>query len=413
MLTAYDGKPITYDVNGNPLSDGTWTYTWQHGRQLASMTSDEAAWVFTYNADGLRTKRTDSLSGNTYTYVYDGSQLSYLKVYDGETLYFTYADDGRPFMVWYDGEPFFYVTNLQGDVVALLDATGTEVVSYSYDAWGKLLSCTGTMADTIGTFNPLRYRGYVYDTETGLYYLQSRYYNPELGRFINADEYIDSRCSTGYNLFSYCWNNPVNLTDYTGQYVATLVLSSSLTYSLSNALAGMMTGITASIAGIKAAIASSWLIPVCVAATAIAVVGIVAVVNRVKSLSYSATRVISAVQTKIKAKGVNPNSLKSYTVYVIARKGTTDVVYVGMTKNYSSRKTAHSRRFPSSKYTMMPIATGLSYAQARALEQTLITAYTLDTLKNMINSISPKRWGFFKSEFEQMNLLIQSWLDPE
>ena len=139
--------------------------------------------------------------------------------YDGETLFFTYTDDGKPFTVWYDGELFYYVTNLQGDVVALLDGIGTEVVSYSYDAWGKLLSCTGTMADTVGFFNPLRYRGYVYDTETGLYYLQSRYYNPELGRFINADD-ISFLSASGTllanNLFAYCENNPTTNCDSFG-----------------------------------------------------------------------------------------------------------------------------------------------------------------------------------------------------
>ena len=226
LLTAYDGKTITFDANGNPLNDGTWSYTWQHGRQLASMTSGETTWTYTYNADGLRTKRTDGSSANTYSYIYDGTQLSYMKwEYDGETLFFTYTDDGKPFTVWYDGEPFYYVTNLQGDVVALVDGTGEEVVAYSYDAWGKLLSCTGTMADTIGFLNPLRYRGYVYDTETGLYYLQSRYYNPELGRFINADDValLDaSGTLLGNNLFAYCENNPINRDDPTGFFSFTI-----------------------------------------------------------------------------------------------------------------------------------------------------------------------------------------------
>ena len=100
-------------------------------------------------------------------------------------------------------------------------------------------------------------------------------------------------------------------------------------------------------------------------------------------------------------------------MYVIIRNDTQDVVYVGRTKNYSARKAAHRRRFPWDKYTIRPIATCLSYTQARVLEQTLITAYTLDTLMNMINSIAPSKWGNFKTEFEQMLTLIESFYDPE
>ena len=88
--------------------------------------------------------------------------------------------------------------------------------SYTYDAWGNPLTTTGAMADTLGKLNPLRYRGYVYDTETGLYYLQSRYYNPETGRFINADNLVDTEDLLGENLFAYCANNPVNHQDPSG-----------------------------------------------------------------------------------------------------------------------------------------------------------------------------------------------------
>ena len=90
------------------------------------------------------------------------------------------------------------------------------VVGYTYDAWGRVLSTTGSLASTLGTYNPLRYRGYVYDHETGLYYLQSRYYNPTMGRFINADGQLDSGDVLGLNLFAYCNNNPVMYSDTTG-----------------------------------------------------------------------------------------------------------------------------------------------------------------------------------------------------
>ena len=138
------------------------------------------------------------------------------------TLYFTYDASGTPISVVYNGTTYFYATNLQGDVVAILDASGTAVVEYTYDAWGGHGSTSGTMSSTLGKHNPLRYRGYVYDQETDLYYLQSRYYNPRIGRFINADAYVSTgQGFTGNNMFAYCGNNPVSLKDNTG-YSATL-----------------------------------------------------------------------------------------------------------------------------------------------------------------------------------------------
>ena len=95
---------------------------------------------------------------------------------------------------------------MQGDVIGIVDNNGTKVVEYTYDEWGKLLTTTGTLATTIGTLNPIRYRGYYYDTETGLYYCRARYYDPEISRWINADSYV----STGQglissNIFAYCF----------------------------------------------------------------------------------------------------------------------------------------------------------------------------------------------------------------
>ena len=215
LLTIYDGNTITYDEIGNPLTDGTWTYTWEHGRQLDSMTDGEKTWDFTYGADGLRTKRTDGTT--TYDYIYYGGQLMYMYT-DGHNFHFTYTPEGAPMGIVYQGYAYYYVTNLQGDVVAILNNKGEQVVTYTYDAWGNILSVSGSKADTLGTYNPLRYRGYVYDNETNLYYLQSRYYNPEMGRFINADNYYfaTGQGFLGNNIFAYCNNNPIMYTDSLG-----------------------------------------------------------------------------------------------------------------------------------------------------------------------------------------------------
>ena len=110
---------------------------------------------------------------------------------------------------------FYQCTNLQGDVMYLVDSSGAEVAAYDYDPYGKIISATGSMAEV----NPLRYRGYYYDSETGFYYLQSRYYDPEICRFINADSYASTGQSLlGYNAFAYCGNNPVMRIDHGGDF---------------------------------------------------------------------------------------------------------------------------------------------------------------------------------------------------
>ena len=124
---------------------------------------------------------------------------------------------GQVIAVNYNGTYYYYLRNAQGDVVKLIDKTGSTVVEYTYDSWGKLLSTTGSLAETFGAEQPFRYRGYVYDEETGFYYLQSRYYNPEVGRFISADVYLSTGQGVlGHNAYAYCLNNPAIMVDYTG-----------------------------------------------------------------------------------------------------------------------------------------------------------------------------------------------------
>ena len=124
------------------------------------------------------------------------------------------------YAISWDGSNYYFIKNLQGDVLHILDNMGNVVVSYVYDAWGKVYSVTGSMADTLGTINPIRYRSYYYDNETGFYYLNSRYYDPDVKRYINADAEIAGAGGElkGYNLFSYCMNNPVNMTDEDGNW---------------------------------------------------------------------------------------------------------------------------------------------------------------------------------------------------
>ena len=237
LLTAYNGKPITYDEIGNPLTYDGWTYTWQHGRQLVGMEKDGSSISYAYNTDGKRISKT--VNGTTYNYHYLGDQLVEM-AWGANRMHFTYDAVG-PLSVNFNGTEYFYLKNAQGDVTGLVDSTGTKVVAYTCGPWGEAWGVSGTLASTLGAMNPLRYRGYVYDTETGLYYLNSRYYNPVWGRFINADSLIDGSSATSQNMFAYCNNNPVNMADPTGH----------LPFFLVTGLIGAVAG--AIIGGVRAA----------------------------------------------------------------------------------------------------------------------------------------------------------------
>ncbi len=204
------------------------------------MSGEGATWQYEYDINGMRSKRTN---GNvTHRYIYNCSQLSCLQISNAGTMYFTYDDRGRPFTVNFNGVTYSYVLNLQGDVVAITDATGKSVVDYSYDAWGKT-SGRQNSAEGLALlrYNPLRYRGYVYDTETGLYYLQSRYYNPEIGRFINADAFASTgQGALGNNMYAYCLNNPVMGYDPLGRFGLTALICGAIIISGSTLVGGLL-----------------------------------------------------------------------------------------------------------------------------------------------------------------------------
>ncbi len=207
-LTAVNGNDIAYDAIGNPLNDGTWTYTWQNGRQLQKMQKSGVTAEFVYNADGLRVQKT--VNGVATKYTLHGKNVVHMTS-GADELHFFYDAQNRPAVVVYNGTAYAYVKSLQGDIVAILDENGNAVVSYGYDAWGAPLWCTGELAETLGKVQPFRYRGYVFDEETGLYYLRSRFYNSSLCRFIDMDCLIHSG-----NTFAYCCNSPASMHDVCG-----------------------------------------------------------------------------------------------------------------------------------------------------------------------------------------------------
>ena len=162
---------------------------------------------FVYNENGLRIQKT--VNGVVTKYTLHGKNVVHMTSGTDE-LHIFYDAQNRPAVVVYNGVPYAYVKSLQGDIVAILDENGNTVVSYGYDAWGAPLWCTGELAETLGKVQPFRYRGYMFDEETGLYYLRSRYYNATLSRFINADVLC------GNNQYTYCKNSSIALIDNSG-----------------------------------------------------------------------------------------------------------------------------------------------------------------------------------------------------
>ena len=233
LLTDYDGTSITYDASGNPknwkgISELLWT-----GNRLTEITLSNATassaykalWM-QYDANGIRTSKqyvehVADASSYTVTYTTDGTKiLSEQRTgTNPHTIYYVYDANGSVVGMKYNGVQYWYHKNIQGDVLGIMNANGVEVVSYAYDAWGKVLSVSGSLSSTVGAVNPFRYRGYYYDVETGWYYLNARYYDPNVGRFINADSQLNTSLGVvGANLYVYCLNNSVNMIDVIGKY---------------------------------------------------------------------------------------------------------------------------------------------------------------------------------------------------
>jgi RHS repeat-associated protein len=259
-----NGQPttsqISYDLQGNPTSisnffyfDGVTGEYYDHavlswdGRQLTNIqifsdvTTKKAEIWYSYNDKGLRVSKCIDTDGNgtqnkRFEYVWSGQQvvseivknfsggnwieeyqINYIIDYDGSLIGFKYC-------VGSSVSNYFYVTNLQGDVTKIISYSGYVYVEYFYDAYGNVISISGPSANSIGKYNSFRYRSYMYDTEINMYYLTSRYFNPQIGRFINSDgimgEVGDILSS---NMFAYCENNPVMFSDPSGYILDTIL----------------------------------------------------------------------------------------------------------------------------------------------------------------------------------------------
>ena len=196
------------------------------GRRLTALSNDNTNITYNYDAAGQRISKT--VNGTTTEFYYDDRGALVLSSWSNGTDIYFYPDaDGSIGSIGYNGNRYYYVRNAQNDIIGITDKTGAFVARYTYDEWGNITSITdgngndvSTNAAHIANLNPLRYRSYFYDAETGFYWLNTRYYDPAIGRFINADVVISDADGDikGYNLFAYCFNNPVNMSDSTGNW---------------------------------------------------------------------------------------------------------------------------------------------------------------------------------------------------
>ena len=194
--------------------------TWQNGRQLKSIKVDDTTTLeFTCDINGQRQSKVEKKNGaavHTTKYYYDGTKLVGENK-DGTIVWYDYDENGTPVGMRLNGADYVFRRNLQGDITGIFDSSGNLVAEYAYgNAWGFGITVSGSKAAEIGACNSLRYRGYYYDSESGLYYLNSRYYDPSLCRFVNADELLNQTDMQGFNLYSYCFNNPVVYVDPDG-----------------------------------------------------------------------------------------------------------------------------------------------------------------------------------------------------
>ena len=216
---------VSYDEMGNPTRYFGAAMTWA-GKQLKYWGKSGKYVNFAYNEDGIRTLKNSN--GVVTNYYYNGSLLIGMTVGSGSStriLRFSYDSSGSVVAVDYSTDngstfnTYYYLRNAQNDIVKLIDSSGSTVVEYCYDSWGKLLSTSGSLASTLGKNNPFRYRGYVYDEETGFYYLRSRYYDPEVRRFISADVLLSTGQGVlGHNAYAYCLNSPIIRVDLDGDF---------------------------------------------------------------------------------------------------------------------------------------------------------------------------------------------------
>lgn len=222
QLTKLNDLNISYDKIGNPILIGDSKLEWINGRELAKYEDGNNSYQYEYNQNGIRTKKI--LNGVETKYYHDLNKIV-IEDRNGQVIRYIRDDNGDLIELQYNNEIYYYQKNYQDDIIGIYDSEYRLLVEYTYDTWGNIISIKDNLgADItdekhIGLINPFRYRGYYYDSETNLYYLNSRYYSPKFRRYINADSVVLSNDNNlGTNLYLYIENNPVLNSDENGHF---------------------------------------------------------------------------------------------------------------------------------------------------------------------------------------------------
>ncbi len=232
QLTNYDGVDIIYDEIGNPISIGNnINLSWINGRSLSQYSDNNLNIYYEYNVDGIRISKT--VNGIKTNYYVEDNDIIFEKT-GNSVIQYLYDLTGR-IGLEYNGEIYYYIKNLQDDVIGIMNSNYEKIVEYKYDSWGKIVSIKDidgldiVDSNNIGIINPFRYRSYYYDNETKLYYLNSRYYNPQWRRFINPDTILCANQDIlSHNLYLYCSNNPVTATDESGKGIISKIIKAAV-----------------------------------------------------------------------------------------------------------------------------------------------------------------------------------------
>ncbi len=375
LLMKFNNESITYDDIGNPLTIGNKTLTWMNGRELSTYSDGTNNISYKYNLNGIRTSKI--VNGLETKYYLEG-RLIIFEDRNGDVIYYIYNGSELLGFV-YKNKTYYYHKNIFGDIIGILDSNYNELVSYEYDSWGALVNITDNSNINLGTINPFRYRSYYYDEETSLYYLNSRYYNPQIGRFINADSIIlANKDIISGNLFQYVSNNFINRIDKDGEG---LFISALL-------------GIGAIVSTVASVISTALLVGLAVTA-AVATIGFIAYqgISDLTTTSTSTSTTKPKTEEKSSSKKDKGNDKCNY-VYTLKQPGSSKVEYVGRTTNLDAREMAHKLSVRSELVMDKRDGQCLTYEQARGLEHELILQYgTLNRQNPLNNQINGIRWN--------------------
>lgn len=376
QLTSYNGKEIIYDSVGNIISYNGNEYTWQNGRELATLINNEKNLniSYKYNDDRIRTEKI--VNGEKTQYLLD-DDIVILEIKGNDVFYYEYNENDELIGFKYNDEQYYYTKNGQNDIIGILNNNFEKIITYEYDSWGKLISIKDEQGNnitndtnSIGYKNPYRYRGYRYDNETGLYYLQSRYYDPEIGRFIGADDLLATSCGVlEHNMYAYCNNNPINQMDSSGD--------------ISIAIVGL-------VIGIAALVISSFNSSSNTGVVSSLVEGVGSVASSVTSGVKNAVSTVKAKTRKKRDKNKRENM-----IYTLKNKNG-KVIYVGRTNNKNDTKARHKRNPSRINLNFEIEVENLNWWEARGLEQYYIMHYSTlnkaNPANNQINGVRKSLW---------------------